>query len=212
MLSPSNERAEEGVCIRDELAREGTRRVLTSALEEEVESVTRRLAAVGAQRPSLAWRITCGMGTLEVQGPRSTTGGSMSTRSGAGWRAGACRRTCVPRRKSRRCCWCGICAGCRRGPRPGARDPARGGCCGIVGDEHSAADGSMRYAWKSSSSSFASASLGGCHACTCERRSAIRCRSQTDLDTPSVEYPTTHETNCHDYPSANTEPKSRLDV
>jgi hypothetical protein len=56
-------------------------------------------------------------------------------------------RTRIARRKSRRCCWCGICAGCRRGPPPGARDAARRGTLwDFVGDEHRAADGSIRYA------------------------------------------------------------------
>jgi hypothetical protein len=171
------------VYMRNELAREG------DALEEEA------LVAHPRARPG-GWCATAKLrrgGSLvrwKCRGLGSTTGGSMSTGSGAGWRAGSCRRTCVPRRKSRRCCWCGsICAGCRRGPPSSARDAARGGRCGILSATNIGRlrAGSMRYAWKSSSS-FASAAWLDARRVRVGEGGAIRCRSQTELDTPSGEY------------------------
>jgi len=105
------------------------------------------------------WRITCGMGTLEVQ-VGSTTGGSMSTgavpvrdpdpaavpaslvesRGGAAGAASAGFRPGTSARRSRRC---------------------SGKTLWIVGDEHRAADGSMRYAWRSSSSFASTAWVDG---------------------------------------------------
>jgi len=74
------------------------------------------------------------------------------------------------------------------GPPPRARDRcSMRTLWDLVGDEHRAADGSMRYAWRSSSSFARQPGWMPVRVCVGER-GAIRCRSQTELDTPSVEY------------------------
>ena len=107
-------------------------------------------------------------GTLEVQGLGSTTGGSMST----GKRCRFMSRILPYLRPSPKVAEVLLVRHLRavdRGPPPGARDAARGGRCGIVGDEHRAAEGSMQYAWRSSSS-FASTAWVDASACTRGRR------------------------------------------
>ena len=108
--------------------------------------------------------------------------------SGAGRRAGPCRRTCVPRRKSRRCCWCGICGLSTVDLRPALEtligEDAVGlsatnigqltAVCGMLGGVGTVSQ--TQPGWMPVRIRVGE---GG----------AIRCRSQTDLDTPSVEYP-----------------------
>jgi hypothetical protein len=164
-----------------------------------------------------AWRITCGMGRLKVQGPRPRANDRRVDEhgSGAGWRAGSCRRTCVPCRKSRRCCWCAICVLSTGDLRPAVEallgEDAVGlsatnigqptTVCGMLGGV--AAVSQAQPGWMTVRVHVGE---GG----------AIRCRSQTDLDTPSVEYPVQPRLrtrpNCHDYPSANTGAQSRHDI
>jgi len=108
----------------------------------------------------LGWRITCGAGTLEVQGPPvndrrvdehgkavpvhepdPTVPASLAeSRGGAAGAASAGFRPGTSARRSRRC---------------------SGKTLWIVGDEHRAADGSMRYAWRSSSSFASTAWVDG---------------------------------------------------
>jgi hypothetical protein len=134
-----------------------------------------------------AWRITCGMGTLEVQGPRVNDRRVDEARE-------RCRLAsrilppCVPRRKSRRCCWCGICGLSTGDLRPALEtllgEDAVGlsatnigqltAVCGMPGEV--AAVSQTEPGWMPVRVRVGE---GG----------AIRCRSQTDLDTPSAEYP-----------------------
>src|SRR5918994_4546368 len=114
---------EEGYTL-DALAREGARRMLRGALEEEVAAYVERHAEArdGEGRRLVTQRASAGRGASRVVpahwkcGPLgSTTGGWAKKESGAGSRAGSCRPTCAARRRSRRSCRFCICGDFRRG-------------------------------------------------------------------------------------------------
>lgn len=74
-----NRSGEEEVCTLDELAREGARRMLMSALQEEVTAYIERYGQERDERgcrlvvrngQAQARQVTCGAGTLEVRAPR----------------------------------------------------------------------------------------------------------------------------------------------
>ena len=140
---------EEGYML-DELAREGARRMLVSALEEEVAAyVERHAEARDADGRRLVVRngqarargIPCGAGTLEVRAPRVND----RRVDEEGERCRFTSRLLPPymRRSPKvgRGAAGSVFAGALdRGLPAGARDIARGGSRGFVGDKYRAAD------------------------------------------------------------------------
>ena len=108
----------------DELAREGARRMLMTALAAEVaqyvethqaahDEAGRRLVVRNGR--GKARKVTCGAGTLAVQAPRVNDKRVDGGVSVSGSPVAFSRRTCGALPRSPRCCRFCICAGCRRG-------------------------------------------------------------------------------------------------
>jgi hypothetical protein len=107
----------------DDLAREGARRMIATALEAEVADYVERFAnerdddgkrLVVRNGRARERKLTVGSGTVAIRAPRVTTSASTSRpQSASGSARGSCRPTPGDRRRSTTCCRCSTCAVCR---------------------------------------------------------------------------------------------------